>query len=344
MPFKMQIDLVATLIALATFFGISALMALSLNLEYGVTGIPNFGQAAFVSIGAYVAGVTYTRLLPVLVGQPVIDPCGERLAAALELRTAILRSLPDVGFLNFFITLVLAALIGGAAGWLAAQSARRVKEEWHLGLVLLVGAEAFRIIIRGIKPIVCGFNGISGVAQPFGFIDDPKLAAASFAAFVMLLAVLGFVYCERLTRSPYGRMLKAIREHDRVALGLGKRVPAVRAQVMFIGSAIAAVAGVLFAVNLGFVNTNDYGVGLTLEVWVMAVLGGLGNHRGALLGALVVTLLNRLTAILAIALNASGSPFEFNYVRFIAFALILLLMLRFRRQGLLPEEMRTTRI
>ena len=337
----MSIDLPATLIALLTFFGISALMALSLNLEYGVAGIPNFGKALFVSIGAYVAGLTYTRLLPLWVGLPVIDPCGEALAKALQMRSAILRSAPDIGFANFALTIAIAALVGGAAGWLAAQSARRVKEEWYLGLLLLVGSEAVRIIVRGSKPIVCGSNGISGVAHPFGFIENPTLAAALFAALVLVLAGLGYLYAQRLTHSPYGRLLKAMRENDKVTLGLGKDVPRVRAQVMFIGSAMAAIAGVLFATNLGFVNTNDYGVGLTLDVWVMVVLGGVGNHRGALLGALIVTVLNRLTAILAIVLNASGSQFEFNYVRFIAFAIILLLMLRYRRQGLLPERTHT---
>ncbi|MCY4466234.1 MAG: hypothetical protein OXE46_11930 [Chloroflexi bacterium] len=64
----MSIDLGATLIALLTLFGIYALMALSLNLEYGVAGVPNFGQALFVSVGAYTVGVTYTRLLPLIAG------------------------------------------------------------------------------------------------------------------------------------------------------------------------------------------------------------------------------------------------------------------------------------
>ena len=338
----MNIDLPATLLALITFFGISALMALSLNMEYGVAGIPNFGKALFVSIGAYTAGLTYTRVLPLMVGLPVIDPCGDELAKALQLRSAILSSAPDIGFINYALTLLIAAVVGGAVGWLAAQTARRVKEEWYLGLLLLVGSEAARIIVRGSKPIVCGSNGISGVAQPFGFLDNPQLATALFAIFVLVIACLGYLYAERLTRSPYGRMLRAIRENDRVTLGLGKDVPRVRAQVMFVSSALAAIAGVLFATNLGFVNTNDYGVGLTLDIWVMVVLGGVGNHRGALLGAAIVTLLNRLTSILAIVLNASGSQFEFNYVRFIVFALILLVMLRYRRQGLLPERIRST--
>ncbi len=74
----------------------------------------------------------------------------------------------------------------------------------------------------------------------------------------------------------------------------------------------------------------------------MVVLGGLGNNRGALLGALIVTVLDRVTAVTAIQLNMMGSQFEFNYVRFILFGIILLVMLRYRPQGLLPEPVRTT--
>jgi branched-chain amino acid transport system permease protein len=338
----MNIDIVATAIALATFFGISALMALSLNLEYGVAGIPNFGKALFVSIGAYTAGWTYTRLLPVLAGQAPIYPCGATLAQALQLRTSLVGSLSAAGFLNLAITLVVAALLGGVAGYLAAYPALRVKEEWYLALVLLVGSEVVRTVVRGYEPIICAQNGLAGIAQPFVGLARPTTAAALFAALVLALAAAAYVYCERLVRSPYGRLLKALRENDRVALSLGKRVPRIRAQVMFIGSAIAAVAGVLFALNLGFVNTNDYAVGLTLDVWVMVVLGGVGNNRGALLGALAVTILNRTTAIVAIWLNSLGGRFEFNYVRYIIFAIILLLVLRYRRQGLLPERIRTT--
>ncbi|RME60242.1 MAG: hypothetical protein D6790_09635 [Caldilineae bacterium] len=72
------------------------------------------------------------------------------------------------------------------------------------------------------------------------------------------------------------------------------------------------------------------------------MLGGVGNNRGALLGALIVTVLDRVTAIAAIQLDMLGSSFEFNYVRFILFGVILLIMLRYRREGLLPEPAQTT--
>lgn len=333
----MNLDLAATLIALLTFFGIAALMAISLNLEYGVAGIPNFGKALFVSLGAYTAGLTYTRLLPALAGQSAVDPCGTLMAQALQLRTEAMRNLPVVGFANFLLTLIIAALVGGMVGYLSSYVVLRLKQEWFLALVLLVGGEIVRIVVRGYPPITCASNGISGIAQPFSWVEEPRASSALFALLVLVLAAAAYFYVERLVRSPYGRLLRAVRENDRVARSLGKDVPRVRSQVMFIGSAIAAVSGVLFALNVGFVSTNDYIVTLTLDVWVMVVLGGLGNNRGALLGAFVVTLLDRLTAIAAIQLNMAGSNLEFNYFRYILFGIILLLMLRFRPKGLLPE-------
>jgi len=339
----MNIDFVATIIALATFFGISALMALSLNLEYGLAGIPNFGQALFISIGAYTAALTYTYLLPRLGAHAPIYPCGETLAEALQLRTGIIRNALDVGLFNFLLTLLIAATVGGLVGYLAAYPALRLREEWYLALVLLVASEIVRIIVRGYEPIICASNGLSGIAQPFVALGNARLAAIIFAVLVLSLALMAYLYCERLVRSPYGRLLKAVRENDRVAQSLGKRVARIRAQVMIVGSAIAAVSGVLFVVNLGFASANDYVVALTLDVWVMVVIGGIGNNHGALLGAFIVTILDRLTTIAAIQLGRLGVDLEFTYARFILFGLIILLMLRFRPQGLLPEKPLTTK-
>jgi branched-chain amino acid transport system permease protein len=182
----MNIDLLATAVALLTFFGISAIMALSLNLEYGLGGIPNFGKALFVSIGAYTAGFTYTRLLPLLAGRPFVDPCGDTLAQALDLRTSIVHNQPGVAFLNLALTLLIAVGVGGLAGYLASYTALRVKEEWYLGLVLLVGSEVIRTVVRSYEPLICGVNGVAGITQPFNAIDSPTVASACFAVLVLL--------------------------------------------------------------------------------------------------------------------------------------------------------------
>jgi branched-chain amino acid transport system permease protein len=317
-------------------------MALSLNLEYGLTGVPNFGKALFVSIGAYTSGLTYTRLLPLLAGREALDPCGSTLGQALQMRTDIMSTMPLAGFANFAITLLIALVVGGVVGYAISYITLRLKEEWYLALILLVGGEIARIFVRGYEPVICAHNGLSGIAQPFNWVGNARVASALFALLVLAFAALVYVYCERLVRSPYGRLLKAIRENELVTRSLGKDVAKIRAQVMLIGSAIAAVSGVFFALNIGFVSANDYVVTLTLDVWVMVVLGGLGNNKGALLGALLVTILDRVTAIAAIQLNMMGTRIEFNYVRFILFGVILLLMLRYRPQGLLPESPYTT--
>ncbi len=337
-----NIDIGATAVAILTLFGIYSLMAISLNLEYGVAGVPNFGQALFVSIGAYVAGLTYTRLLPLLAGAEVIHPCRQTMGQALQLRSEIMATQPVAGFINLGFTFIFAAILAGLVGFAVSYVTLRLKEEWFLALVLLVGGEIVRIVVRGADDLICSHNGISGVAQPFYFLDDPRASAFFFMLLALVLAAIAYLYSQRLVQSPYGRMLKGLRENEDVTRGLGKGISLARAQIMLIGSMIAAVGGVLFALNTGFVNTNDYVVTLTLDIWVMVVLGGVGNNRGAVLGALLIALMDRFTQIAAIAMNMSGSPIEFNYARFILFGVILLLMLRYRPQGLLPESPLTT--
>ncbi len=338
----MNIDIIATAIALLTLFGIYSLMAVSLNLEYGVAGVPNFGQALFVSIGAYVTGVTYTRLLPLLSGTEAIHPCGSGLGQALQLRSEIMATQPIAGFVNLALTFIIAALIGATVGFVVSYVTLRLKQEWYLALVLLVGGEIIRIVVRGADDLICSHNGISGIAQPFYYLDDARTSSVAFMILVLVLAFIAYIYSERLIRSPYGRLLKGLRENEDVTRSLGKGISLARAQIMLIGSVIAAISGVLFALNTGFVNTNDFVVTLTLDIWVMVVLGGLGNNRGALLGAALIAIMDRFTQIAAIQLNMSGFDIEFNYVRFILFGVILLLMLRYRPQGLLPESSRTT--
>ncbi len=338
----MNIDVGATLIAVLTLFGIYSLMAVSLNLEYGVAGVPNFGQALFVSIGAYVTGVTYTRLLPIIAGTEAIHPCGSGLGTALQLRSEIMATQPVAGFVNLLLTFIIAAIIGGVVGFVISYVTLRLKQEWYLALVLLVGGEIVRIVVRGADDLICSHNGISGIAQPFYYLDDARTGALFFMLLVLGLALIAYIYSERLIRSPYGRLLKALREEENVTRSLGKNIALARAQIMLIGSVIAAISGVLFALNTGFVNANDYVVTLTLDIWVMVVLGGLGNNRGAFLGAALIAIMDRFTQIAAIQLNMSGFPIEFNYVRFILFGVILLLMLRYRPQGLLPESPQTT--
>src|SRR5690606_24392672 len=148
-------------------------------------------------------------------------------------------------------TLALAAVISGLIGFAFSYLILRLKEEWFLALVLLVGGEIARIFVRGYQPLICASNGLSGISQPFAWMGGRE-ASIAFMCLTLVLALIAYLYSERLIRSPYGRLLKAIRENESIARTLGKNVARTKAEVMFIGSMIAGIGGVLFAVNLGF--------------------------------------------------------------------------------------------
>ena len=99
-----------------------------------------------------------------------------------------------------------------------------LKEEWYLALVLLVGGEIFRVVVRGADDLICSHNGISGIAKPFKFVESTELSSVLFMLLVLAILMLVFIYSEKLIRSPFGRMLKALRENEDVTRGLGKNI------------------------------------------------------------------------------------------------------------------------
>src|SRR5690606_29450636 len=121
-----------------------------------------------------------------LAGQSFINPCGATLAQALQLRSDIMRTMPAVALGNFVITLLIAAVVGGIIGYLTSYVILRLKQEWYLALVLLVGGETVRIFVRGYEPVICASNGISGIAGPFAWIGNTQAASILFALLVLL--------------------------------------------------------------------------------------------------------------------------------------------------------------
>ncbi len=192
---------------------------------------------------------------------------------------------------------------------------------------------------RTYEPIAGGNIGLGGVPSPFGFLGD-RTGRAAFSVVALGLALLVFLYVERLSNSPLGRMLKSVRDDELVANVLGKRTPWVKAQVLAVGGGMAALAGVLWSFWYQTVAADDFIPQTTFLVVAMVLLGGAGNHRGALLGAIVMTLLDHVTrasfyAILGLTIDL---PFDINYLRYIVIGLLMILILRFRPEGLLPER------
>lgn len=327
-------DLLFLYTSIATLFGIYAILALSFNLEYGYAGQANLGKVFFFSIGAYVAGVLVVHSVAALTGY-----AGDLFSAQAANARLLYAAGNPAAILSLFVgALVLAGFVGAGFGVLASYPALRLRGDF-LAIVLIAVGEAGRVFVRVYTPLAGGNIGIGGVPSPFVFLGDRE-ARVAFSLLVLALAFLAFVFVSRLSNSPFGRLLKSVRDDELAASVLGKRAPWVKAQVLAVGSGLAAIAGVLWAFWFQTVAADDFIPQTTFLVVAMVLLGGSGNHRGVLVGAITMTLLEHLTrpSFYAILGIQADLPFDINYLRYILIGLMIILILMFRPQGLFPER------
>ncbi len=328
-----------------SIYGIYAILGISLNLEYGYGGQPNFGQVLFFGLGAVVGATVAADLLPLLSGSPIGNICN--LSAELA-RENIALANPAISVSVWVIALAFAMVAGGIMGIVVSYPALRVKEEWFLSMILLVGGETFRIVVMNTPQIGCGFNGLSGITTPFywmsGYFQSATLQAdvptGLYAAVIVVLALGCFVVAQKICNSPYGRLLKSIRDDKVAAESLGKDVSKVRKQIMIIGSVMAGLAGALYVYYIGVATPEDYIPAVTFSVWVMMILGGYANNRGLLVGAFVITMLDRGSLVSGILLQSyltNLNPSLILYGRYMVEAVVLILLLVFRQKGIFPQ-------
>ena len=338
-------DFIGFAISFASFYGIYAILGISLNLEYGFAGQPNFGQVLFFGLGGVVGATVAADLLPLLSGAAVGNVCD---ISSLLTRESIALAYPAISVSVWVIALAFAMVAGGIMGLVASYPALRVKEEWFLSMILLVGGETFRIVVTNTPEIGCGFNGLSGITTPFFWLSNylpsgplqAEVPTALYAAVIVALAIGCFVFAQKICNSPYGRLLKSVRDDKVAAESLGKDVSRVRKQIMILGSIMAGLAGALYVYYIGVATPEDYIPALTFGIWVMMILGGYANNRGLLVGAFVITMLDRGSLVSGIELQAYLPNLNSNlivYGRYMVEAVILLVLLVFRRKGLLPE-------
>lgn len=346
-----MVDVINLVATFATFYGIYTILAISLNLEYGYAGQPNFGQAMFYGIGAFVAAIVAANLLPVLARVPIGDICS---TSAYATRVAIGSSDPGFVIPTWIIGLILAMIAGGIFGLFLSYPAIRVKEEWYLSMILLVASEAFIVVIDNTSQIGCGIFGLDGIQNPFTWIHQ-AFGNSSFASSQLGTDIPGIVYAgiiigfagicyfiaQRLVNSPYGRLLKSIRDDAVAAESLGKDVARVRRQIMVIGSIMAGLAGGLYVYYIGVAVPDDYATVITFAIWVILILGGFANNRGILVGSLVLTLLQRGSTEVGIIVQPMIPNFNASvviYLEYVIEAAILVLLLIYRPKGIIPES------
>ena len=209
----------------------------------------------------------------------------------------------------------------------------------YLAITTFGIAIAIQLVALNAETVTGGPFGIGFIPRAFGGLEDrPIIFNLANLALVGAVTALLYYALERLVRSPWGRVLRAIREDEAAALSLGKNANLFRIQAFALGSAIMGLAGAVQAHFIGFIAPENYISTLTFQVWAMLIIGGSGNNRGALLGAVLVWGLWSVTG----AMLAAFVPGEYQaraaalQIVLIGVALAALLVLRPR--GLLGEE------
>lgn len=270
--------------------GIFMILALGLNVIVGYTGILNLGYAAFFAVGAYAY------------------------------------ALANIHFgLPFWIGLWIAAGTGALFGMLLAWPALRLGGD-YLAIVTLGAGEIVRIVLNNLDGITGGPNGLLGIAHPsFGILPlkfsvHPK----PYYYLVLILLVILLWALRRLEQSRLGRAWVALREDELAAGCMGINPVWAKLSAFGISGFIAGIAGSVFASKQGTISPDSFDFILSVMVLAMAVLGGLGNRAGVLLGAFLLSVLPELLR-------------GFDTYRMLIFGIAMILIMLFRPQGLLGE-------
>jgi branched-chain amino acid transport system permease protein len=335
---------------IAIQIGIFVALALGLNIVVGFVGLLNLGFVAFYAIGAY---------LWAIFGSP-------------QANAFIPGGFFPVSPNWFFVFFLLSIAVGLLTGILLGLPVLRLRGD-YLAVVTLGFAEVVRALVNNLdKPInfTNGPRGISPITKPplffepllqFAGLEVPSAKLYPLYFYFLILIIVGVIILvtRRLENSRVGRAWKAIREDEIAAAAMG--VPVVRMKLLgfAVGASFASAVGVLFAAKQVFINPESFTFMESIGVLAMVILGGMGSIPGAILGATGVTILNlQLLKGLSLWLNGlrqSGAeltipflgsyslsqlPAQFEPAKYerMVFGLILILMMIFRPQGILPPS------
>ena len=255
---------------LFSFAGIFGIAALSLNLEVGVTGISNFGKIAFFMIGCYATGLAFLFKYPI------------------------------------FIAIPIGMLVTGLFGYLLAVPTLNLRED-YLAIVTIAVGETLRTVLRAETWIAwpqdrSTSGGVLGLTIENFFrssittdliigdivIPASHVADAMFLALITVLFLLVYLFLEVLYNSPFGRILKSIRDNDIAAESLGKDIVSYRIKAFVLSSVLAGLAGGIWALYIVAFSPGGFPPYYSFFLWIVIIIGGLGNNRGVIFGSIII--------------------------------------------------------
>jgi branched-chain amino acid transport system permease protein len=279
-------------ISLVAVYGI---LTAALNLAVGYTGILSIAQAAFMGIGAYAAGILLTQW-----------------------------------GLNFFYALPVGMAVAGLTGAGLAWATLRLKGEYYV-----IASFGFQVIIYNIL-----LNWISLTGGPFGIREIPPPQAFGFtflgplryAIFTVGILAICVWVTWRLGESPYGKVLRAIREDEAGAASIGKNVSRYKIVIFTVSAMLASIGGALYACLITYIDPFTFTIHESIFILALVIIGGSGNVYGSVVGAAVLISIPEMLRFFDVPTTVA-SP-----IREILYGALMIIFLRFRPKGLLPER------
>ena len=306
------------LINLLIYAGVDIIACLGLSQQFGVAGVTNFGFIIFQAAGAYTAAI---------------------LSLPSQSANGAFQSYIGGWNLPWPIPWIGAMIVGGLIALpFTFLVGRRLRGDFA-AVGLLVTAVMANLLVTNYRPLLNGAAGLSLVPAPLQGKYNPLSPGYQwlYAAVTLVLAAAVFLLVRRVTESPYGRSLRAMRDNDIVADSLGKNLLSLRAATLVLGGALAALSG---AILVGFINTwapSAWGYAETIVLFAAVIIGGAGNHWGAVLGAILVPVgFEEATRYIP----TFGPPGLVDDLQWVAIGLLIVVFLWFRPQGVLPERRR----
>ena len=327
---------ISFLTGFAILVAIFAILALGLNVHWGYTGILNFGVVAFFMVGAYTAGII-TKGPAETEFVRYIGGFGEYLD--------FIPFLDSEQWLPFLFGTAGAAIVAGALAFVLSIPTLRLRED-YLAIATIGIAELLRRITIEERGLVNSDRGLIGIPAPLEDLVNPPEYKFIFFGLVVGLVILVLIALEAASRSPWGRVLKAIREDETTAAAAGKDIFGFKMQSFVVGAMIMGIAGAAYAYYSRTVSpdafTHFFG---TFLIWAMLIVGGSGNNKGAILGAYIVWGFYSITGLMRAYFADWGLEFlelRMYYIRDLVVGALIVTVLLFRPAGLLPEERRVS--
>jgi branched-chain amino acid transport system permease protein len=290
--------------------GIYIILALSLNLINGFTGLFSLGHAGFMALGAYVSALL------------TMSPAKKEMNFFLE---PIVPFLADIQ-LPFIPALCIAGLVAALAGFLIGTPVLRLKDD-YLAIATLGFSEIIRVVLTNLQSVTNGALGLKGL---------PKFSTTPMIWFIAMLSV---AFMAALVNSSFGRSCKAVRDNEIAAQAMGVRIARIKIQSFVISSFMAGIGGALLGHLMNTIDPKMFTFSLTYNIMLIVVLGGNGSITGSCVAALVVTISMEVLRFLDGPLNlifvqTQGLP----GLRMVVFSILLLLVVIFRQQGLFGKK------